>query len=442
MTDLSARPPSSYSRYLRPLLPARDPDLAGRLARRWSLAALLAGTVGLLAYGTRARWFDPDGPGRAAYWLHDRLYLSAKGYLWSAWFPDSTVPWTVAALLSAIGLAGWLSGRPLLRALHDVLTRRTLAHPVGRPLLDRWHALTVRGALRACHLELVAEQMRADLLDAMDAGPEGPRRDGLSDELCAERLSAIVVLSSSWRLRSDGGEATRLAVAADLLEALLRIAHGVDGTRPGAIDPALDHLSALLEPVLSDLASVPAGDPFAPAALAADAIVLVRASTMRRASGRLADPVTLRPIAASVMERCNRLNAIRFAVERGLGGHGREVAVPSAAAPACGRLALLIAFAMAGESAEFELANSTLDSMSSLDFARNVGLPAPVSAFADMWLAEAPDLPHWRIAARLAQAEPWTGFGCADLTFPADLTHLTEPMHRLVWIAGAPETSE
>lgn len=428
---------ATFSRYLRPLRQDADPALAGRLTRRWAAALALAGAAGGLAHGTRAGWFDPDGPGRIAYWLHDHVYLPLKGNLWTAWFPEALIPWTAVLVLLAVWLAGSLSGRPLLRMAHAAVTRRAILLPAGRRMLDRWHAATVNGPFRPRHLEAMAERMRAAMLDDLDAagGPAVPYATRV------ERLCVLTVLSVSWRLRGDAGEKTRTGAAADLLETALRI-EGAAGAGDGhAVRAATGRLAADLEACLADLAAAPAEDVFAIPALARDAMVLTGALGTRRTSGRRADPARLRPVAAAVMERCNRLNAIRSAGERGLRGQGPDITVPAATAPASGRLAVLIALAVAQEAAEPDLARAMLDAMSGLDFARRAGVPAPALGFAGLWLAEAPDLPHWRLAARLVGAAPSAGPTGGDLMPSADMTYLDEPMHRLAWIAGAPETT-
>lgn len=63
--------------------------------------ALLGGLV--LATVTEA--FPPEGPFQAAYWIHDNLWLWAKGHLWTAMFPWSLlflVPLVVILLILAI----------------------------------------------------------------------------------------------------------------------------------------------------------------------------------------------------------------------------------------------------------------------------------------------------------------------------------------------------
>ena len=451
MSDAPLSAPAPASRYLRPLRPAKDPALSGRLARRWCLVAFIGGMLGSLAYGTRARWFSFDGPGYVVYWLHDTAYLPLKGHLWTAWLPLSLVPWTVAALLLGIALAGYLSGRPLLRAAHMKATRFALASPTGRKILDRWHAVVARTRFRARHLELVLEEERADLLDLIDGA-----ENGLPTGTLVTRLAALARLSAAWQLRCGGGDAVRMSVSADLLETILRIdvaasapeSHWPSGSESSSggmaaapVRAAISDLAAVLEAHLATCADQPADDPFAPAALAGEAGILVRTLTARIALGRSAEADLLRPVAAAVMERCNRLNSIRAAAERRLRGHGNDALVPEASLPASGRLALWIALSAAREAEAPDLAQATLDSLSGLDFARTLGLPSPARLFADIWLAEAPDLPHWRMAAQVigaAQSAVPDGDSLAD---PADREHLNEPMHRLAWAAGTPETT-
>ena len=429
------------SRYLAPLLERRDPALFRRLAVRWTLCVLLAGGLGSLAYGTRARWFDPHGPGHAAYWLHDAVYLPLKGHLWTQGLPYVLVPWTIVLLLALTGLAGYLSGRPLLRAAHAGLTRRALARPAAAALLDRWHAITAAGPLRARHLEMIVEQERLDLLEALDGVPGAPPVLSVGG-----RLAMVTALSARLRLRCAAAPAVQVGVAADLFETLLRLERAAGAAPPRDLRHAIDTLSARLAECLGSFTSPPAAspgaaDPFAAGTLIGEARALLAIMEERRRLNRPADPVVLRAAAAAVAERSSRLQLLRVAAERRLSGYAADPPMLETPAPAGGRVALLIALAVGHEAAEPELALAYLDALSGVDFARAAGLPPEAAAFADTWLAEAPDLPHWRLAAPLIGGSP-SGTGTyPTMAVPGDDEHLHDLTRRLAWMAGTPEST-
>ncbi|MCW2243159.1 hypothetical protein [Azospirillum canadense] len=435
MATPSAGAPRAFSRYLRPLRPERDADLPSRLARRWGVCAAVAGGAGLLAYGTRARWFDPDGPGYAAYWLHDAVYLPLKGHLWTWGLPYSLVPWTVLATLLVTGALGFLSGRPLLRGAHAALTRLALTRPWGAGLLDRWHALTASTPMRARHLELIVERERVDLLEAFDGVPGEPPHLAL-----VARLATATALSTALRLRCDDGPSSRMAVAADLLETVMRVERAATTSSARDARAAVDRLSGLLDECLARDEAQPADGAFSAPALANEARTVARLIRARWTSGQRSAPVALRPLAAAVAERSGRLNALRAVVERRLRGHGGDATAIPPPPPACGRLAALIALATAREADEPDVALAYLDSVSGVDFARGAGLPAEAEAFANAWLAEAPDQPHWRLAALLVGA-PSPADEHPTLMTPGGREHLNDPMRRLAWTAGAAETT-
>ncbi len=420
MGEITALAGTTPSRFRRPTLPAAEQGLGRRLARRWLVTLGLSAALVLLMVGTRRHWFDETGVGYVAYWLHDRLYLPLKGYLWTWGFPQSLVVWLVILLLLGVALAGFLSRRPLLRGAHGLAARYLLANPVGRRMIDQWHRLTVRTRFRPHQLELLAEQARQMVLERPEAA------------LPLSRLVALSQLCMAMRLRADDGTAMRLAILADLLETLLRIQQDESDGR--AARAAMEQLALMMADHLTTLTATPVpGDLLAPATLAGEVQVLLTALQGRLASGKAGSLFLLRPVAAAIMERCGLLDTIRTTAERGLRGFGRELSVPEAGPPACGRLSVLIALCAATETGEAELAHATLESLSALAFARAAGLPAPVTAFADAWLAEAPDLPHWQVAARLSEPP----LPDPSLLTPGDHDHLTGRTRRLAWIAGA-----
>jgi hypothetical protein len=412
------------SRFRRATQPVAEDGLGRKLARRWLVTLGLLAVLVPLMVGTRRHWFGEVGLGYAVYWLHDRLYLPLKGYLWTWGFPVSLVAWLEITLLLLVALAGFLSGRPLLRGAHSLVARHTLATPLGRRMIDHWHRLTVATPFRPRQLELLAEQSRQTLLD------------GSNGALPISRLVALTGLCMAMRLRADDRVAVRVTILADLLETLLRIEQGKQDAR--TVRPAMEQLAQMMADHLIALTATPVpGDLLAPATLAGEVQVLLTALRGRLSSGKGGDLLLLRPVAATVMERCGLLDMIRTMAERGLRGFGRDLSVPEVGPASSGRLALLIALFAAVETGETELAHATLESMSALAFARGVGLPAPVTAFADALLAEAPDLPHWQLAAHLPEApqpDP-------SLLTPGDHDHFTGRTRRLTWIAGAAEAT-
>lgn len=100
-------------------------------------ALLLAGIMAIVLFvqAVQSRSFDPDGPGRVIYQMHDTLYLRAKGHAWVAYFPYVLV-WLVP-LAVGVALTAWefLSRNGPVRRFHAGVIRFCAGQPVFNRLL-------------------------------------------------------------------------------------------------------------------------------------------------------------------------------------------------------------------------------------------------------------------------------------------------------------------
>ncbi|WP_299771221.1 hypothetical protein [uncultured Tateyamaria sp.] len=132
-------------------------------------ALLLAGITAVILFvqAVQTRSFDPDGPGRVIYQLHDTLYLRTKGHTWVAYFPYVLV-WLVPLMVMA-ALTAWefLSRNGPVRRLHAGV----IQFCAGRPVFNR----LLGGSLRPRKLDadVWAGMLEPDRLDP-------PRRFGFA----------------------------------------------------------------------------------------------------------------------------------------------------------------------------------------------------------------------------------------------------------------------
>ena len=107
-----------------------------KFLQRWTIfsAALIVG-AGLI-WLVETQQLGTQGPGAVLYWLHDTYYLTAKGRIWTAWFPYVLI-WLVPTLFFALLLLfEFLAGGGAIRAIHRRLIRQLVAGPTGRRLVQ------------------------------------------------------------------------------------------------------------------------------------------------------------------------------------------------------------------------------------------------------------------------------------------------------------------
>jgi len=107
--------------------------------RRYGLRALVIVAVCLgcvlFVKAVQTRIFDPDGPGRVIYLLHDFAYLGAKGHAWVRHFPYALVWLVPAAVVTVLILWEFLSRNGLVRRLHAQVILFCAARPVLQRML-------------------------------------------------------------------------------------------------------------------------------------------------------------------------------------------------------------------------------------------------------------------------------------------------------------------
>lgn len=356
------------------LLEARDAgrerNLLARLARRWIVFAAAATPVGGAVLVVAARLAEPDGWAYPLYVLHDAVYLPLKGHLWTRWFPDAVAAFAVFGALTVLGLAGFLSGRPVLHALHVAASRAALERTALHPLLRRWLVRAGGSRRMPSQLDLLAEAAREAALDTLWR-PEGraPR---------AESAVALTLLVAARRRLGPGH------AAADCLECALIL----DPAATGA--PA--HLAALADCVhtlVADADTMP---------LLADAVAVMDAL----AGGAGQDG--LRATASAVLDRIALIESTCANMHKRLRGSHPDPAPPQPP-PEAGRLALLVAAGVAKAAGRRDILLTWLSALAALDVAAGAA-PSddPWRAFAAGLTAKAPANRHFAIAAALSGA--------------------------------------
>ena len=230
-------PLDARSRYLGRIA-VGDPRRALRLAARWLTLLGTATIVGVLIWATLAERFDPDGPARLLYRLHDDAWLPLWGTLWTAFHPYGWIWFGAGGVLAALWLAGLLAGRPMLEPVQRWLTGAAATSPAGQRFLIAWHRRTKGGVLPARHLELVVARRHRRALDAVtEAAVETAQAAATADIV---HLSRLARLRAVLLCHKPAPAAARLAALDILATARLCIAMASDDTdRPPAVRRSL-----------------------------------------------------------------------------------------------------------------------------------------------------------------------------------------------------------
>ena len=132
-------------------------------------ALLLTGIAAIVLFvqAVQSRSFDPDGPGRVIYQMHDALYLRARGHAWVAYFPYVLVWLVPLAVIAALTAWEFLSRNGPVRRLHAGV----ILFCAGRPVLTR----LLGGSLSARKLDA---DVWAGMLEPNRLDP--PRRFGFA----------------------------------------------------------------------------------------------------------------------------------------------------------------------------------------------------------------------------------------------------------------------
>lgn len=296
-------------------------------------------------------------------WLHDRLWLPAVGWSWTAPAPFGWL-WLLGGSVLGLGLLlAWaripLSGGPLL----DRLTEAALLDRRLSPLLLRWTRRTGDGAFAPLHLGAVAAARHDRLAAAAWRGD----RASLAPAAEAAALEAQLLAAIPGWLQQDPALPLR-AIATAIL---LRARGGDTGPLWTALQPLLDaadrHLGEGASPLWQGAlrqalvrALQPGGERDGmDMALAGQLLAELTLQLTHAGDVRTAPPV------AAELQMAPRLAAL-LALERGRSGPGPALpgqALPGQALPG---LALLDAFRLARLQASAPALDAALPAMQQL----------------------------------------------------------------------------
>lgn len=457
------------------------PSTEGRRRRvtwRGTVFLLLGGAILVVIAVVLGRLAPRDGAiGRLLYGLHDTVYLTIKGYAYTAFLPTSLIWWGFGTILLALLLASWLSDRSFVRRPHAMVTRWL----VGLPLMSGWLVAAARWLRRRrlpCDLllQIVAHEREAavrHLLTTPGAGGIACRR--------AIRLTRLAI---ELHQLPPAGPATTMHTAAFWTA-------GVLAARVQRQDALLAPLLDLTPLVAGGLrhadAERGAGEPgFTLAAFARDIEQLAEierrlARVSQTSQGRRDGPAALtdalprsrlRALAVSVDARRETLEQARSMIEtrrlaaRGGADSGELLAnrlpdLPNEALPQAGQLALDLALVVADLGQAPALAEASLEAVdalalclelhASLQLARldATGARPPTSAMSGVertliGLVEGLPRPEqYAVCARLVAADPrgrlsvWAGLASASgVVQPGDLEIARERQAAMLLAAG------
>lgn len=367
------------SHFLTAVAPApRRRHIALRLGFRWLVVLALAAGGTVLVRALRARAFDPEGPAKALYWLHDHVALPAWGHAWTTIAPYGAIWLAAVGLLAGLGLGGWLLGQAPLRALQRRFTLALVRRSAWRDRLVAWHRRASRLGLRPRLFEEVLRHERRLTVDALSGVRQGGQGGEAGIAAAARRLAAISLVEA--RLADEAGgdrAAPRLAMLPRLAETavILSLQGAPEGRQmAAAVARDLEELTDTLAWRVAEASGwerFDAGrlaelvDDFDRPRLAAEIVALLREPGETAPAARIA---MLREIAESSSRRLAVVEGMRHSLERdtgsrliGLGSPHQAQGLPE---PRAGRMAVLAALLLGHR---LEAAHIGLDTIEAWD---------------------------------------------------------------------------
>lgn len=393
-----------------------------RFAPRGAAIAGLAGGGLWLVTAVRARRFDPDGPGRLLYWLHDHVALPVWGHAWTAIHPYGAIWLAVSAFLLGIAIAGGLFGMAPMRVLQRRLTLRLVRRPAWRRRLVGWHRWAVGRGLRPLLFEAVLQHDRRLAMDALAEVRDGTRDAG-ARTAAARRLAATALAEAGL---GTGTRGTTCPQAVPVLaEAAVTLA--IEGAAAGEAlpDEVARDLSDLADELAARVAAAVEHAAFEPAILglplddfdwrrpAAEIAALLRETGAPAGPSRIA---VRREVAESVNRRQALIEGLRHGLERDMAARPVRAGLPSEPAtpadPAAGRLAVLAALLLADRVAVPHIGVDSVEAWDALALVAMLrrdggfeGRSRTLHEAAGALCADAVDTDIYRLAARLAARE-------------------------------------
>ncbi|NBC32745.1 MAG: hypothetical protein GVY13_08725 [Alphaproteobacteria bacterium] len=406
-------------------VPGGRRDRVLRQGLRCGAALGLAAAGGWLVMAVRARQFDPDGPGRFLYWLHDHVALPAWGHAWTAIHPYGVIWLAVLLLVIGIGMAGWLLGLAPVRVLQRRLTLALIRRPRWRAWLVGWHRRAMRIGLRPLLFEEVLRHDRRLAMDVLAGLRDGGQAAG-ARTAAARRLAAATLVQAGLD-DPAGADAEDICPEAVELLAEAAVTLAIEGAPVGDSlpDAVARDLTSLRDALAARVVAALDRDEVDPGlhALPHDdfdwrrpaAEILVLLSDMEMPDGPNRLPI-LRQVGDAVDRRLTVVETLRHSLERDSATPLIRTGLASdrvpAADPAARRLAVLAALLLADRAAVPHLGIDSVEAFDALALTaalRSDGerdnRTRPLIAAAGALSTGAVDTDIYRLAARLAARE-------------------------------------
>lgn len=372
-------------------MPSLDtPDRARRLARRRKGAMVAAILIGLPIYLVAARILPKEGPGYWLYWIHDNIFLQAKGYMYTLYYPNSLIWWGVIVTVLVIWLIPFLLDKAPIRTIHIALLRLAVHR-------KRCHSALVTGAqllqylrIKPGLLKAVVERERSLALGNLIAS----KRGGLTQCTAVAHLTQLLIRLLLPRPSSEAG----LDVLVLWHQAFLWIRTYGDrqtGWFGGLVADMVKSLPAITRPILDERdddrlrQALAQPGSFTPVSLVVSLLYLACLTQSDLAERLLGAKTAARPareqqelieshLAAAVAARRLRLEQARswlegtilssrlHLAEANLAALAQAMPAEPANLPALGQLSLTIALDLAALANAPELAWGYLDSIEAL----------------------------------------------------------------------------
>ncbi len=206
------------------------------IARYLALGSVL-GILYLIVKGIQTDWFNPDGPARLLYILHDTVWLPVKGALWTALFPDALIWATALTCIAALAIVEFVGWKSPVRTGQLALLRLLVFRAPG--VIVAWHDILGWTGLRMGLAETLIGDLRQDALFALTRDLKPGADPTLYARLC--HLTELRLRLGMSRPRDLVAEIDTLGLAAfdpqHRMDHAERLADRIEKIAPDRLEP-------------------------------------------------------------------------------------------------------------------------------------------------------------------------------------------------------------
>lgn len=148
-----------------------SPGRARSMPKRLTLVLILAAIIGTPIFIIVTRVLPPEPVGKYFYWLHDHVYLPAKGFTYTLFYPFSLSWWGPLATILVVWLVSYLMMISLTKDPHAQMLRRIVRRKNKHRLLLSTTRIIRKWKFDALLLQEITGQEREKALHGLTAMP-------------------------------------------------------------------------------------------------------------------------------------------------------------------------------------------------------------------------------------------------------------------------------